>query len=223
MNTKSQTRRHRIGAVAVAALLLLAAGASASEDETIQRALDQAIARIGEDLSGVSADSVKHVAVIPVRGDADGYATSGLESAVTHTKFALFTRSEATWDDLLKEIEWGDRREDVMNPATIQRFGKIEGVDAILYGRIWDRSVNLWSVLGRVRMSVHLADVETGQILCSSGTVDGEAYIHWSDAVTQFWRYPLVLLAMLFVVAILGLFVRRIKRAYRPLPSGRVD
>jgi hypothetical protein len=209
--------------MAVAALLLLAAGASASDEETLQRATDEAIGKIGKDLGKASAESVNHVAVIPLRGDADEYATSGLESAVTRTKFALFTRSEAIWDELLKEIEWGDRREDVMNPETVQKFGKIEGVDAILHGRIWDRNVNMWSVLGRVRMSVHLADVETGQIVWSSGPVEGAAYIHWSDAITQFWRYPLVLLMVLVVLVILALFVHRLKKAYRPLPSGRAD
>ncbi len=223
MKWKHSTRRRLACIATVVALATVARGADASEEETLRRATDQVIEAIGENLGSVSSDSIKHVAVIPLRGDVDGYATDVLQSTVTRTKLALFTRSEATWNELLREIEWGVHREDTMNPETVQKFGRIEGVDAILYGRIWDRGVNLWSILGRVKMSVHLAEVETGQIVWSSGPVEGFAYMHWSDAAVHFWRYPLLLLAVLLMLMILALVVRRLRKAYRPLPSVRAD
>lgn len=79
----------------------------------------------------------------------------------------------------------------------------------------------MWSIRGYASVSIHLADVETGQILWSSETVSAEAYIHWSEALTRFWRYPLVGLGYLVGVIVVLLIVRKIirgvKHATRPL------
>ncbi len=202
-------------------ILLPVARASASENEILARAIDEAIGKVRSEIDATAFDKVPNVAVVPLRGDVDGYTTSSLKSAVTKTHYSLFTRSDDTWDTLLAEIEWGVKREDVMTPETVQKFGRIAGVQAILYGRMWDRETNMWSLRGRVKMSVHLAEVETGQILWSSGPVAAEAYIHWSDAITRFWQYP-VLLAGAFVVLIIVLVIlrkilRAITHASRPL------
>jgi hypothetical protein len=193
----------------------------ASQDETIQRATDAAIGRIVGDLQRTSFPKIKNVAVVPLRGDRDDYATSGLKSALTKTSYHLFSRSDEEWDKLLTEIEWGVRREDIMDPATVQKFGRIKGVDAVMFGQVWDRDVNMWSIRGHTKLSVSLAEVETGQILWSSGPVDGEAYMHWSDALTQFWRYPMMLLVVAISLGVCLLLIRWVMhlvvRASRPL------
>ena len=204
--------------VCLAWLSVCVNSACADEQETLQRATDTALEQLAHDLDQISSEGVKSVAVVPLRGDNDEYATGRVRDLVTRTKYALFTRNEATWDNLLAEIEWGVRREDVMNPDTVQKFGKIEGVDAILYGRVWDQSVNLWSIRGHVKVSLVLADVETGQELWRSDPpLEGEAFIHWSDAVTQFWRFPLLLLALIVVLFVMFIFVRKFKKAFKPL------
>ena len=205
----------------VVAVLLPTAEVSASESEILARAIDEAIAKVSSEIDATEFKKVTKVAVVPLRGDADGYATSSLKSAVTKTHYSLYTRSDDMWDTLLAEIEWGVKREDVMTEKTVQKFGRIAGVQAILYGRMWDRETNMWSLRGRVKMSVHLAEVETGQILWSSGPVEAEAYIHWSDALTRFWRYPVLLagaiVGLIIVLVILRKIVKAIKHASRPL------
>ena len=207
--------------VVIATAVCAASPAMAGEEERLQRSSDKAVRQIGEELARTAFPNVKHVAVMPLRGDIDDYATSILKSAVTKTSYSLFTRSDEVWDNLLAEIEWGVRREDIMDPKTVQKFGQIQGVDAILYGRIWDRGVNLWSIRGHIKLSVNLADVETGQILWSSGPVEAEAYIHWSDALTKFWRYPLLIIGavvgLIIVLLILRKITRAISHAMRPL------
>jgi hypothetical protein len=189
----------------------------ADEAETLQRASDVALQSVAQDLGRKTLEGVKNIAVVPLRGDPDGYVTERVRDVVTRTAYALFTRSDATWNTLLKEIEWGVRREDVMNPETVQKFGKIEGVDAILYGIVWDQAVNLWSIRGHAKLSLVLADVETGQELWRSGPLEGEAFMHWSDAFTRFWRYPLFLIGLLVIVAVLAFVAAKFRRVFRPL------
>jgi len=207
--------------LAAVAILLPVASVSASENEILARAIDQAIEKIRPEIDATKFDEVTNVAVVPLRGDVDDYATSSLRSAVTKTHYSLYTRSDDTWNTLLAEIEWGVTREDVMTPETVQKFGRIAGVQAIVYGRIWDRDTNMWSMRGRVKMSVYLAEVETGRILWSSGPIETEAYIHWSDAVTRFWQYPLLLIGavvgLVVVLVILRKIVKAIAHANRPL------
>ena len=214
--------RSRSGVLTLAVWAALAAvlvppAARADDAETLQRAVDAAVARVQADLGGTHVEGVENVAVVPLRGDPDGYVTSTLKTAVTKTSYHLAARDDAEWDTLLAEIEWGVRREDVMAAETVQKFGRIEGVDAILYGRLWDRSVNMWSIRAHVKMSVHLAVVETGRIAWSSGPVEGEAFMHWSDAITQFWRFPLLLLGAIVLLLVLLVILRMVKHAMRPL------
>lgn len=207
--------------LAVAGVLATAAPAPADETETIQRAIDQAISQIGDQLAATEFEGIENVAVVPLWDDPQGYATEGLKRAVKMTSYGLFIRSDEEWDPLLSEIEWNIRREDIMSPETIQEFGRIEGVDAVLYGTIWDSSVNMWDIRGHVKMTVHLADVETGEILWSSNAIEAEAYLHWSDAITRFWRYPLLmmggLVALIVLLGILRGISRAIKHSARPL------
>lgn len=189
----------------------------ADEIETIQRATDIAMQSVSRDLGGKSFTDVKSIAVVPLRGDPDGYVTERVRDMVTKTPYGLFTRSDDTWNTLLKEIEWGVRREDVMDPATVQKFGKIKGVDAILYGIVWAESVNMWSIRAHSKLSLVLADVETGQELWRSGPLEGEAYMHWSDAVTRFWQYPLLLLFAIVLLFVVLVVAAKLRRAYRPL------
>ena len=217
MNISQQAGRWPIGVAGVLALLLFATTTMADEDETLQRATDAALAELAQNLGQKHLEQVKSVAVVPLRGDMSGYATSCVRDAVTRTEYGLFTRSDQTWDTLLAEIDWGVRRADVMNPETVQKVGKVEGVDAIVYGQIWDLGVNLWSIRGHVKVSLVLADVETGQELWRSGPLAGEAFMHWSDALLQFWHYPLLLLIVLLVLIILLIGVRKLKKAYKPV------
>lgn len=206
---------------AVAVLFSAGSVALADAEETLQRATDEVITEIANQLRRMNVEKVKNVAVVPLRGDVNDYVTTALKSAVTKTSYGLFTREDDVWKALLAEIEWGVRREDIMDARTVQRFGKIQGVDAILFGVVWDRSVNLWSIRGHVKVTVHLADVETGQILWSSEAVEGESFIHWSDAIMQFWRYPLLLIGAVVLLVVVLVIVRKtlkaIRHATRPL------
>lgn len=84
--------------------------------------------------------------------------------------YNFFTRDNSEFNLIVKEIEFGERREDVMDSTTIKRFGKIKGVDALLYGKIQESTAE--GTNGIFRVALTLADVETGQLLWT-GNITG--------------------------------------------------
>lgn len=85
--------------------------------------------------------------------------------------FEVYVREDAEWNKLLSEIEFSDRRSDIMDQATLQKFGSIKGVDALLYGSVREASVD-YAGNGTVRLALVLSDVETGRRLWS-GNITG--------------------------------------------------
>jgi hypothetical protein len=127
----------------------------------------------------------RRFAVLPLARDIDGaYFTEQVRNAFADlaggTEYALFTRDDATWNALLNEIRRGDQFGDTMEPATIQQFGRIQGVDGIITGRlggIYTTSAHVGSgsvqLAGegkaiQVRVSMQAYAVETGQLLWGS-------------------------------------------------------
>lgn len=85
--------------------------------------------------------------------------------------FEVYVRDDEEWDKLLSEIEFSDRRGDVMDSATLQKFGSVKGVDALLYGSVREASID-YAGNGTVRLALVLSDVETGRRLWS-GNITG--------------------------------------------------
>jgi len=185
-----------------------------------QKATDQSIEKALESLKQKNITELKNVAVMPIWGDEDHYITEVLKSAITKTNFNLFVRSDKEWDTLLSEMKWETLREDMMDTKTIQKFGKIQGVDGLIYGTVWHINNNLWGTHSEVKFTINLADIETGQVLWSSGPVMGESYISWGDAITRFWKYPFLLLGvivgLIILLIILVIVKRSIIRSMRP-------
>lgn len=80
-------------------------------------------------------------AVLPLDRDIDGaYFMEQVRNAFADlaggTDYALFARDDSTRNALLNEIRRGDQFGDTIEPATIQQFGRIQGVDGIITRRI---------------------------------------------------------------------------------------
>jgi len=116
--------------------------------------------------------AVKNIAFVGLAGD-KGNLTSIFRGGLLRVPgtYSFFTRDDNEFNVLLSEIEFGDRRGDVMDQATIKKFGNIKGVDALLYGKLVEATVE--GKDGIVRVTLTLADVETGQLLWS-GNITGK-------------------------------------------------
>ena len=180
------------------------------------KAIEDAALEAAEKIDAAKLGDVKSVAVLPLwNDDADGYAADAVKGRLTSTGLQVLARSEKEWTSLLDEIEWNVKREDIMDASTVQRFGKIKGCDAVLYGTVREVARSLWGFRSSARLSLHIADVETGQIVWSSGPVEGEAFAHWSDVIVRFWNYPLLWVVVLVVVVVGGV-IMLMRRAATP-------
>lgn len=139
---------------------------AASVQDAAEDAAYQAVRRMTVEKPGV-----KRIAFVGLFNDNNNLLSAfrgGLNAAPGI--FEFYTRDEQEFNLLVSEIEFGERREDVMTADTIQKFGKISGVDALLYGDVLD--VSQAGGQTSVKISWYLSDVETGQQL-SFGTVVG--------------------------------------------------
>jgi hypothetical protein len=143
------------------------------------RAVDYAAGRAAAQLWERLVDSQLRelrIAFLPLFNDgSDGvapiYPVVRAELASQTGRHSFFTRDEAEWNRLIGEISFGASRADVMDAATIQRFGAVKGVEALLYGEVREASSTADGA-GVVRLTLFLAEVATGQQLWS-GNIEG--------------------------------------------------
>ena len=77
-------------------------------------------------------------------------------------RFSFYTRNEEELDRLAGEIEFGEKRGDIMKSDTIQKFGRVNGVQALLYGRIVEIGLNNNGYYV-FKVSLTLSEIETGR------------------------------------------------------------
>jgi len=123
----------------------------------------------------------KRYAVLPLGSDLDdGYFTlqarNEFSSRALGTDYSLFTRDDTEWKSLLAEVRLGDQEGDTMDAATIQKFGKIQGVQGVIRGRIAGVYLGSAPANGSIRMAddaktlqvrivLQAFEVETGRLL----------------------------------------------------------
>lgn len=134
-------------------------------------------------------DLPKRFAVLPFKADyEEAYFTAQLRNAVARHGSAkgikLFTRDGDALGRLLDEIAFGQKFGDTMNPETVQKFGRIEGVQGLIFGRVVNitrqeqDALKGQAGLARVRVMLQAYEVETGRLL-------------WGDEATGEIEQPL--------------------------------
>ena len=143
-------------------------------DVDLERALDETINQVAEEvgtrLKETSNKQIKNIAVLPLWGNSirTGYITETIESHLIGGPYSVVDRKSVIWKQLLNEIKWDTLREDTMNPETVQRFGKIAGCDAIIWGAVRECATYPQKNMAITRLKVFLSDVETGETVWSS-------------------------------------------------------
>ncbi len=160
-----------VKALCFAAAAFLSISASAQDaGRALDLAAEQAGAKLCIELAAASVPDMR-IAFLPLFRDGEN-GQPRIEPVIRaelgrrKMRFSLYTRDEAVWDKLIGEIDFGARRADIMDAATIQKFGAIPGVEALLYGEVREASATPDGT-GTTRLSVYLSDVETGKLLWS--------------------------------------------------------
>ncbi len=147
----------------IAVALALSAGSVCAIEagELAMLAIKDALAEARASLAGttkVPAD--KAVAVLPFSGDADGNVAGMLKNVLTDAgKKCVEGKEDPMWSAILKEIEWDERKEDILDPATLDKFGKLKSAQYLMYGSIRRLAASERYVL--VELELHISCVAT--------------------------------------------------------------
>jgi hypothetical protein len=188
----------------------------------ISNALAEAFAQIAK-----TPDSPKRFAVLPVQNDTGGYFSLQVRnlfsSRGSSEGFELYTRTDAEWNNLLKEIAWGENYADTMSPETVQKFGKIKGVEGLMVGTISGITSGREGEV-RVRFNLQVFQVETGRVLWATEKTGSafppkETENPLALLEERGWfskKIGLIAGGVALGLILLGLIVSRMKAAARP-------
>jgi hypothetical protein len=165
----------KIGSVALAVCLLFLTGARAEYGRALDQTINEVAREAATKLKQTGFEDIKNIAVLPLWGDCDpdtkNYIVNTIQSEIIGGPYRVMERNTQAWDTLLGEIEWGSLREDIMNADTVQRFGRIEGCDAIVYGTVRECAEYPMSGRAVTRLTLKMGVVETGEAKWSSGEI----------------------------------------------------
>ena len=124
------------------------------------------------------------------------------------------------WNMLLKEIAWGQSYADTMDPSTVQKFGRIQGVQGLIIPRI-NGVTKYRDDDVKVRFSMQAFEVETGKLMWGEekiaygkrSNVEGGFWSSWDSQKT---KWALIAGGAVVALLILMRVFRAIGAAARP-------
>lgn len=168
---------------------------------------------------------IRRFAILPMQQDMEGgYFTEQFRNLFStqggNNGFELYTRMDDEWNMLLKEIAWGQSYADTMDPSTVQKFGRIQGVQGLIIPRIngvtkyGDNDV-------KVRFSMQAFEVETGKLMWGEekiaygkrSNVEGGFWSSWDSDKT---KWTIVGVVGVIVLLILMRVIGAMRGAARP-------
>jgi hypothetical protein len=199
-----------------------------TDTEKIKDLANEAIGQLVDEFAVQSATfQSKRFAILPLKRDLDdGYLTLQLQNHFTtagaKANLELYTRDNSTLNSLLSEIQWGQDFGDTMKTETIQKFGNITGVQAIVFSR-FDVTTGKDGAL-TVRVNMQAFEVETGRTLWGAEKkAEQAAKITPKTAIEEaqeavnssrpYWKALIIGIAALLLVLWL---LAKVRRASRP-------
>ena len=127
--------------VAMAMMAVLAVGstrASVDAGEVANIALKDVVADARASLAqSKKVPPGEPVAILPIAEDAGLQIVELLKGAITQAGITCVEgKEDPMWDAILKEIEWDERKADILDPATLDKFGRLKSAKYLLYGSI---------------------------------------------------------------------------------------
>ena len=152
-----------LAAFAVVAALAGAVGADIDAGELTAIALKDAVNGAKASLAASKKiPTDKAVAILPFVDDKSGHVVGLLKNALTDAgKTCVEGKEDAMWDAILKEIEWDERKEDILDPATLDKFGKLKSAQYLMYGFVRNLAATKRYVL--VELELHVSCIATKQ------------------------------------------------------------
>ena len=128
-------------------------------DDNSRMALNGALANTRAAMANAPFGKLQ-VAVLPIGNDLNNYVTERLKNIVTECGFdCVEGKDEPMWDEILREIAWNIRKDDILDARTLVRFGQLKAPQVLVYGKV----SNLTRTSERVYAEIvlHATDVRT--------------------------------------------------------------
>ena len=155
--------------IVVSVLAAFAAFCASAQQQSISDDMRQAVQGTIQDAEAAlkKASAVPNdapIAILPIAGDADGWLAGQLKIALTKAgKTCVEGKEDPAWKAIIKEIAWDARKEDILDPATLDKFGKLKSAQTLIYAFI--RSASLTKRCAFFEMELHVTSIATKQHL----------------------------------------------------------
>ena len=152
-----------LAALAIMAAFAGTVRAGIDADELVAIAIKDAVNDAKASFAGSpKIPSDKAVAILPFAADKSGRIVGLLKNALTDSgKTCVEGKEDPIWEAILKEIEWDERKEDILDPATLDKFGKLKSAQYLMYGSVRRYATTERYVL--VELELHVSCISTKQ------------------------------------------------------------
>jgi hypothetical protein len=102
----------------------------------------------------------KTISVLPIAGD-EGQVVEGLlKQALRQAGLnCVEGKNDPFWDEILSEVEWSERKGDMLEADTLTSFGRLKGTQILVYGVLREASASGRRVF--VELELHISSIET--------------------------------------------------------------
>lgn len=135
------------------------------------------------------------VSALPFPGDRERYLEGLLKNAVTGAGLSYVEgRDDPMWDAIVSEIIWDWRKNDILDPDTLTKFGRLQAARQLLYGHLLverDEEGEL-----RAELWLHVSSVETKRHLWGRSFVKKsgqQLWFRWRGSDSRIVDFPIVL------------------------------
>jgi len=145
----------------ILSLILAPLFAQSLSDDDVREAVSETLLQAQTAMKTAPFGS-KTVAVLPFPGDKSGYFTGKLKNMITSLGFnCIEGKEDPMWDEIIKEIAWDERKDDILDPETLTTFGKLKAAQILLYGKVLALDRNEERIF--VEIELHATDLTTKQ------------------------------------------------------------
>lgn len=145
----------------ILSLLLIPLFAQSLSDDDVRQAISETLLQAQTAMKSAPFGS-KTVAVLPFPGDTSGYFTGKLKNLLTSLGFTCIEgKEDPMWDEIIKEIAWDERKDDILDADTLVKFSKLKAAQILLYGKVLAVDRNSERIY--VEIELHATDLATKQ------------------------------------------------------------
>lgn len=165
-NARMKTARTIVLALAVclAPGSAQAHGEDVVRDDGYRKAVRGAVEAAKAELEKAPIAENAPVAILPIHGDDDGRVAELLKIALTDAgKTCVQTEGDPMWDEVLKTLEWHERKMDVLDPATVDLISRktLNAAKVLLTGTVEPLESRRGRPLAELRL--HATEVATAR------------------------------------------------------------